>query len=52
MKVRVCFEFYDSKAKKLRMPNEVFDVTVARFNEIIRKGHFVEAIEEKPKKAE
>ena len=47
MKAKVKIEFYDTVEKKIRKKGEVIDVTPARFNEICRKGNYVEAAEEK-----
>ena len=51
MKAKAKVRFYDSHAKVVRTPGEVFEVTPARFNEIANKGHFVEAYVE-PEKAD
>ena len=46
IKAKVLYPFYDSKANKNRKTNDVFEVTARRFNEICRKGRFVELVEE------
>lgn len=52
IKVKALVQFYDKAEKKKRMKDEVFDVTPERFNEIIKKGRYIEAVaEEKPEKA-
>lgn len=51
MKAKVLHDFYDKEAKKKRKKDDVIDITPARFNEITRKGRYVEAYAE-PEKAE
>lgn len=52
MKAKVKIQFYDSVAKKVRKKGDVIDVTPVRFNEILHKGNFIEAVaDEKPVKA-
>lgn len=52
MKVKTKIRFFDSVAKKVRKKDEVFECTPERFNEIRKKGAFVEAVEDqKPVKA-
>ena len=51
MKAKVKYEFYDSHAKVVRKKGEIMEVTPARFNEIIRKGGYIEAYVE-PEKAD
>ena len=48
LKVKVLYPFYDSEAKVMRTTkeNNVFEVTAKRFNEICRKGRYVEVVEE------
>jgi hypothetical protein len=46
MKAKVLIPFRDRETKKEYKKNDIIDVTVSRFNEIIRKGHFIEAAEE------
>lgn len=50
MKAKVLIKFYDKEAKVLRNKDDVIDVTPARFNEITRKGRYIEAYVE-PEKA-
>lgn len=52
MKAKAVIKFYDSHAKKIRQPGDVFSVTPARFNEICLKGNFVEAYNEPEKVVE
>ena len=49
MKAKVLIAFFDKVAKVKRKPGDTFDVTPARFNEITRKGRYIEAAAE-PKK--
>lgn len=46
MKAKVLIPFYDSVAKVNRKKGEVIDVTASRFNEITRKGRYIEAYED------
>lgn len=46
LKAKVLYPFYDSEAKTNRKTNDVFEVTAKRFNEICRKGRYVELVEE------
>lgn len=49
MKVKVRIQFYDTVNKKVQKVGDIIDVTPSRFNEILKKGRFVEAVEdEKP----
>lgn len=51
MKAKVKIQFFDSVAKKTRKKGDVFDVTPDRFNEIQKKGNFIEAAnDDKPVK--
>lgn len=52
MKAKALVKFYDSVAKKIRQPGDIFGVTPARFNEICSKGNFVELYTEPEKVAE
>lgn len=45
MKAKVLKPFTDKVNGKTYKKNEVIEVTAARFNEIIRKGAFIEAVE-------
>lgn len=45
LKAKVLIPFYDTVAKVNRKNGDVFDVTPARFNEITRKGRYIEAYE-------
>lgn len=53
MKAKVLMRFRDKETKKLHEAGEIIDVTTKRVNEIMRKGGYIELIEEaeKPKKA-
>ena len=51
MKAKVLIKFYDSEAKVVRQKGDTFDVTPARFNEITRKGRYIEAFDEAAEKA-
>lgn len=46
MKAKVLIPFKDKETKKDYKRNDIIDVTASRFNEIIRKGFFIEAVEE------
>ena len=46
IKAKVLIDFYDKEAKKNRKKGDVIDITPARFNEITRKGRYIEAYEE------
>lgn len=51
MKAKVLVRFYDTAAKKVRKAGDIIDVTPARFNEITKKGKYIEAADdEKPVK--
>lgn len=45
MKVKVLMPFTDKVTGKTHKKNDVIEVTAARFNEIIKKGAFIEAVE-------
>lgn len=45
LKAKCLIPFYDSAAKVNRKKGDVFDVTASRFNEITRKGRYIEAYE-------
>lgn len=47
MKAIVRIQFYDTKEKKQRKVGDIMDVTAERFNEIIKKGRYIEAVDEK-----
>lgn len=49
MKAKCLIQFYDKDAKKVRKKGDIFDVTTKRFNEIISKGRYVEAVEDEKK---
>lgn len=51
MKAKVLIAFYDKEAKKRYNKGDVIDVTPSRFNEITRKGRYIEAYEEETAKA-
>lgn len=46
MKVKCKIQFYDKAEKTKRKVGDVFEVTPARFNEIIKNGRYIEAVEE------
>ena len=46
MKVKVRIQFYDTVNKKVQKVGDIIDVTPTRFNEILKKGRFVEAVED------
>lgn len=46
MKAKVLIPFKDKITKKEHKKNDIIDVDAARFNEIIRKGHYIEAVDE------
>lgn len=55
MKAKVLIPFEDKYTGKKHKKNDVLDITAARFNEILKKGNYVEAVDEPtptPKKAE
>jgi hypothetical protein len=51
MKAKVLTKFYDTAAKVVREKDDIIDVTPARFNEITRKGRYIEAYDEAAEKA-
>ena len=51
LKAKVLIAFFDKIAKVNRNPGDVFDLTPDRFNEITRKGRYIEAYAEPKKKA-
>lgn len=46
MMAKVLIPFYDKVAKVDRKKGEVFPLTADRFNEITRKGRYIEAYED------
>lgn len=46
MKAKVLIPFTDKNTGKTHNKGEIIEVTAARFNEITRKGRFVEAHDE------
>ena len=50
MKAKARIRFYDSAAKVVRKPGDIFEVTPARFNEITQKGRYIEAYVEPAEK--
>lgn len=53
MKVKAIVGFYDKVANKKRKQGEVFELPIARVNEINRKGRYIELVEETlPRKKE
>lgn len=51
MKAKVLIEFYDKEAKIERKKGDIIEVTPTRFNEITRKGRYIEAYDEAAQKA-
>lgn len=49
MKAKVLISFRDKVTKKVRKAGDIIDVTPARFNEITRKGRYIEAYVEPEK---
>ena len=49
MKAKVLISFRDKVTKKVRKVGDIIDVTHARFNEITRKGRYVETYVEPEK---
>ena len=47
MKAKVIVTFKDIRKKKLRKAGEEFECSEARFEEILKKGKFVERVEPK-----
>jgi hypothetical protein len=52
MKAKVIISFRDKETQKVHKAGDIIDVPPARFNEITRKGRYIEAYEEPVKKAE
>ena len=52
MKAKVVIKFNDTKANKVRNVGDIFDITADRFNEITKKGRYIEAYEEPTKETE
>lgn len=46
IKVKVILPFFDAETKIKRKKNDVFEVTAKRLNDILRKGRYVEIIED------
>ena len=51
MKAKVLIPFFDKEANVNRKPGDTFDLPAARFNEITRKGRYIEACDEPSKAA-
>ena len=51
MKAKVLITFEDKETHKKHKPGDVIDVTPARFNEITRKGRYIEAYDESAQNA-
>ena len=51
MKAKVLITFEDKETHKKHKKGDVIDVTPARFNEITRKGRYIEAYDEAAEKA-
>lgn len=47
MKVKAIVTFKDLKEKKIRKAGQKFDITEERYEEILKKGKYVEPVEEK-----
>ena len=52
MKAKVLISFNDKYTGKKNQPGDIIEVTAERFNEINKKGKFVEAYEAPAKSAE
>lgn len=53
MRAKVLIPFTDKHTGKKHKKGDVLDISAARFNEILKKGSLVEAVDEPiPKKAE
>lgn len=52
MKVKVLIPFNDKYTGKEHKKDEIFDVTAKRFNEITKKGKFIQPVEEETNKKE
>ena len=50
MKAKVLIPFEDKETHKKHNKGEIIEITPARFNEITRKGRFIEAYVEPEKK--
>ena len=48
MKVKVLIPFTDKHTGKKHWKGETFDASASRINEILKKGKYVELVEEKP----
>ena len=48
MKVKVLIPFTDKETGKECKKNEIINVTAKRFNEIIKKGKLIEAVDDTP----
>ena len=46
MKAKVLIPFRDKETGKLHKKGDIITVTSARFGEILRKGDYIEAVEE------
>ena len=51
IKAKVLIPFTDKETGKEHKKGEVVEMTAARFNEITRKGRYVELVEEAPETA-
>lgn len=51
MKAKVLIDFHDKEAKMDRKKGDIIEITPARFNEITRKGRYIEAYDEAAQKA-
>ena len=51
MKAKVLINFRDKETNVLHKKGEIIEITPARFNEITRKGRYIEAYDEAAEKA-
>lgn len=55
MKAKVLTRFFDKVTKEIHEPDDVIEITPERFNELLKKGRYIEVYvekkEEKPKQA-
>lgn len=52
MKVKAIVTFKDLREKKIRKAGEEFDISEERYEEILKKGKYVEPMDVEPKEAE
>ena len=46
MKAKVLIPFTDKETRQTRKKGEVFNISAKRFNEIVGKGRYIEAVDE------